>query len=757
MNPAAAQPSAPAAPSLAVLGPYEQEGGSRLWTHLNIDPFEQEGRERLWAQVETYMKREDLERVASACDFAAQAHRGQLRISGEPYVTHPLAVATLAASWRLDVQAIIAALLHDVMEDTEVGKAQIAETFGQVVADMVDGLSKLEKAESRTKEEAQAENFCKMLLAMTSDIRVMLIKLADRLHNMRTLDAVRPDKQRRIALETLDTYAPIANRLGLNALFRELQELSFRYTHPMRYRTLARAIQAARKNRSDLINKVISCISQQLPAWNITAEVAGREKHLYSIYQKMLEKHLGFEQIYDIFGVRIIVEDIPTCYLAVGALHAIYKPVPGKFKDYIALPKKNGYQSLHTVLIGPYGSKVEVQVRTPQMHHVAENGVASHWLYKENPDDSLTLSELQQKTRSWLQSLVEMQSASPVATEFLEHVKIDLFPDDVYVLTPKGLILSLPKGSTPVDFAYAVHTDIGNRAVACRINGELMPLRTELHNGDQVEIISAVHDNPNPAWLGFVRTGKARTQIRNSLRNSQNAGAGALGQRLLEQALRTHDIELARVSMTDWDIFLNKINLKSRKDLYIEIGLGQQMPAVVARDLAQSIQEAGAREDRPNAPLAPTQAIPIRGTEGSAVQLAACCQPIPGDPIIGLIRQGYGLEVHRCDCPVVTGENGSQRGRWIDVEWEPCPDRLYVATLRVLTREALGVLAAVANAISSSDSNIQNVTMDKDDFSYIQVFTIQVRDRNHLAQVLRAVRAVPHVIRTGRMRRAAAT
>ena len=345
-----------------------------------------------------------------------------------------------------------------------------------------------------------------------------------------------------------------------------------------------------------------------------------------------------------------------------------------------------------------------------------------------------------------------MQSASPVATEFLEHVKIDLFPDDVYVLTPKGLILPLPKGSTPVDFAYAVHTDIGNRAVACRINGELMPLRTELRNGDQVEIISAVHDNPNPAWLGFVRTGKARTQIRNSLRNSQNAGAGALGQRLLEQALRTHDLDLARVSMTDWDIFLNKINLKSRKDLYVEIGLGQQMPAVIARDLAQSIREAGTHEDRPSARLAPTQAIPIRGTEGSAVQLASCCQPIPGDPIIGLIRQGYGLEVHHCDCPVVTGENGSQRGRWIDVEWEACPDRLYVATLRVLTREALGVLAAVANAISRSDSNIQNVTMDKDDFSYIQVFTIQVRDRSHLAQVLRAVRAVPHVIRTGRVR-----
>ena len=449
--------------------------------------------QELKTKLQTYLRPEDVGRVEAAYHFSADAHAGQFRVSGEPYVSHPVAVASLVADWHLDTQALIAALLHDVMEDTHICKGEIAERFGKAAAELVDGLSKLDKIESRSHEEAQAENFRKMLLAMASDLRVILIKLADRLHNMRTLDHMRPAKRRRIANETLEIYAPIANRLGLNDLFRELQELSFTNKYPLRYEVLAKAIRAARGNRREVVSKISVAIEERLPQWGIEAEVSGREKHLYGIYRKMVEKRLSFSQVLDIYGFRVIVRDVPTCYLAMGALHSMYKPVVGKFKDYIAIPKANGYQSLHTTLIGPFGMPVEVQIRTREMHHIAESGVASHWLYKE---DEKTLTELQQRTHSWLQSLLELQSTSGEATEFLEHVKIDLFPGEVYVFSPRGTIFSMTKGSTPVDFAYAVHSDIGNRCVACRINGDLMPLRTELRNGDQVEIITAAHAIP---------------------------------------------------------------------------------------------------------------------------------------------------------------------------------------------------------------------------------------------------------------------
>lgn len=723
----------PAAPSLL--------DGPPAASVLSLD-FQQ-----LKLKLSSYLRAEDVGRIEAAYHFSANAHRGQFRISGEPYVSHPVAVADIVADWRLDGQALTAALLHDVMEDTHILKQEIADRFGKVAAELVDGLSKLDKMEFRSKEEAQAENFRKMLLAMASDLRVILIKLADRLHNMRTLHCVRPDKRRRIANETLEIYAPIANRLGLNNLYRELQELSFEHKYPMRYRALSKAIRAARGNRREVIGKVLHQVQERLPQWGIAAEVQGREKHLFSIYRKMQEKRLSFSQVLDIYGLRVIVDSIPTCYLAVGALHSMFKPVPGKLKDYIALPKANGYQSLHTTLIGPFGTPVEVQVRTAEMHHIAESGVASHWLYK---DDEKTFSELQQRTHSWLQSLLELQSTSGEATEFLEHVKVDLFPSEVYVFTPQGRILSLPKGSTPVDFAYAVHTDIGNRCVACRVNNDLRPLRTELTNGDQVEIITAAHANPNPAWLTYVRTGKARAQIRHFLRNAEHEDSVTLGERLLNHALRSYGLTLGQISTLAWDRFLRDRGVKSKKEILSDLGMGTRLPAIVARRLSQAQDEESGRPDviKPK----PASAILISGSEGVSVQLGACCQPIPGDPIIGLIRKGKGLEVHRHDCTTMTKMRGD-RGRWVDVEWEHVHDRLFDVTIRLMTKEGRGVLARVANAISEAECNIQNVLMDREQVIYTALtLTVQVRDRMHLANVIRSVRRVPEVLRIGRMK-----
>ena len=468
----------------------------------------------LTGNLSSYLKPPDIGRIEEAYHFSGNAHKGQFRDSGEPYISHPLAVAGILADWHLDSQALMAALLHDVMEDTEVSKEEISKRFGKAVAELVDGVSKLDKIEFQSQEVAQAENFRKMLLAMARDVRVILIKLADRLHNMRTLGAVPPAKQRRVARETLEIYAPIANRLGLNGLYQELQELSFSHLYPLRYRVLAKATKSARGNRRQVLAKILEAIKQRLPEAGIEAQVTGREKHIYSIYKKMREKNLSFSQVLDIYGFRIVVKDTPSCYLALGALHGLYKPVPGKFKDYIAIPKMNGYQALHTTLFGPFGTPVEIQIRTNDMHHMAEAGVASHWLYKTS---DATLNQLQHKTHNWLQSLLDIQSESGDAAEFLEHIKVDLFPDEVYVFTPKGKIMALPRGATAVDFAYAVHTQVGNRCVATKINYEMAPLRTELKNGDRVEIITAPHSNPNPTWLNYVKTGKARSHIRHFL------------------------------------------------------------------------------------------------------------------------------------------------------------------------------------------------------------------------------------------------
>src|SRR5215813_10778374 len=572
-----------------------------------------------------YLKPEDILQLESAYHFSEAAHEGQFRKSGEHYISHPLAVANILAQWHLDPQALTAALLHDVMEDTAVTKTEITRNFGKPVAELVDGVSKLDKIEFETHEEAQAENFRKMLLAMARDVRVILIKLADRLHNMRTLEAVHPQKRRRVAVETLEIYAPIANRLGLDSLYRELQELGFQHIHPMRHRVLDKAVKGARGNRREVVNKILDGIRHRLADAGIEATVTGREKHIYSIYKKMIEKKLSFSEVLDIYGFRVVVKDVQACYLTLGALHALYKPVPGKFKDYIAIPKVNGYQSLHTALIGPYGVPVEVQIRTHQMHRVAETGVASHWLYK---DEEGTLSEVQSRTHKWLQSLIEIQNASGDSAEFLEHVKVDLFPEEVYVFTPKGKIMALPRGATAVDFAYAVHTDIGNRCVATKVNYELVPLRTELKSGDRVEIITAAHAHPNPAWLSYVRTGKARSQIRHFLKTMQFEESTALGERLLNQALRSLEADPISVTPDRWDKHVRELGAKSRQEVVADIGLGKRLAAIVARKLLALVEG-----DQPEA-KAPAGSIVIHGSEGLAVQFARCCNPIPGDPII---------------------------------------------------------------------------------------------------------------------------
>lgn len=689
----------------------------------------------------SYLKPPDIGRIEEAYHFSGKAHKGQYRDSGEPYISHPLAVAGILADWHLDPQALMAALLHDVMEDTEVSKDEISQLFGKPVAELVDGVSKLDKIEFQSQEVAQAENFRKMLLAMARDVRVILIKLADRLHNMRTLGAVPPPKRRRVARETLEIYAPIANRLGLNSLYQELQELAFSHLYPLRYRVLAKATKSARGNRRQVLGKILEAIKRRLPEAGIEAQVTGREKHIYSIYKKMHEKKLSFSQVLDIYGFRVVVKDTPSCYVALGALHGLYKPVPGKFKDYIAIPKMNGYQALHTTLFGPFGTPVEIQIRTRDMHRVAEAGVASHWLYKTS---DASLNELQHKTHNWLQSLLDIQSESGDAAEFLEHVKVDLFPDEVYVFTPTGKIMALPRGATAVDFAYAVHTHIGNRCVATKINYELVPLRTELKNGDRIEIITAPHANPNPGWLNYVKTGKARSHIRHFLKTMHYEESTELGETLLNQALFALKTDLTEVGAEQWEKLLRDAGAKSRQDVFADIGLGKRLAAVVARKLLATSEQ--------TQPEGKTGPIVIRGSEGMAVQFAKCCRPIPGDAIIGSIKKGQGMVVHTHDCPTAA-KSRVDRDKWLDVEWAPEGGRMFDVSIRVTVVNQRGVLAKVAAAIAEHGSNIDNVSMDEDRSAYTGMqFTLQVTDRMHLARIMRGLRHIPEVVRIARMR-----
>ncbi|MBL8541643.1 MAG: bifunctional (p)ppGpp synthetase/guanosine-3',5'-bis(diphosphate) 3'-pyrophosphohydrolase, partial [Betaproteobacteria bacterium] len=666
---------------------------------------------------------------------------GQFRKTGDPYIVHPLAVANILAELHLDPQALTAALLHDVMEDTSVTKGEISRKFGKNVAELVDGVSKLDRIEFATHEEHQAESFRKMLLAMARDVRVILIKLADRLHNMRTLSGLAPEKRRRIARETLDIYAPIANRLGLNSIYHELEDLSFKHLYPARYRVLSKAVKASRGNRREVVQKILESIRNKLRDSRIDANVTGREKHIFSIYRKMKEKQLPFSKVLDIFGFRVMVKDVPSCYLALGALHGLYKPIPGKFKDYIAIGKTNGYQSLHTTLFGPYGMPLEVQIRTADMHKIAEAGVASHWLYKSS---DATLNDLQHKTHQWLQSLLEIQSESGDSIEFLEHLKIDLFPDEAYVFTPKGKIMSLPRGATAVDFAYAVHTDIGNRCVAVKINDELMPLRTELKSGDRVEIITAVHAKPNPAWLGYVITGKARAHIRHFLKTMQYDESRQLGERLLAQALAGFGSSLAEIDSATWERLVRDARVRGKDEILADIGLGKRLSVVVARELLSMTEAAPMEMKHPGT-------VVIRGTEGMTVQFAQCCRPIPGDPIIGWIKKGQGMVIHTHDCPVMA-KTRADPDKYLDVEWDPETKKLFDVSIKLIAMNRRGVLARIAAEIADAESNIDNVSMDTEDGSQYSTvhFTLQVHDRLHLAQVMRALRRIPEVVRIAR-------
>ena len=703
---------------------------------------------QLTLRLKEYLKPEDIEHIWTAYRFSAAAHEGQNRMSGEPYITHPVAVAGILANLHLDVPTIIAALLHDVVEDTGITKQQVGDQFGKQVAELVDGLSKLDKIEFQSATQAQAENFRKMLLAMSQDVRVILVKLADRLHNMQTLEVMKPEKQRRIARETLDIYAPIANRLGLNAIFQQLEDLSFKYLYPMRYRVISKAILAARGNRKEVVGKIQDSIRQRLADMHIEADVKGREKHLYSIYKKMTGKTITFSQIYDIYGFRVIVKDLPSCYLALGAIHGLYKPIPGKFKDYIAIAKANGYQSLHTTLFGPFGTPIELQIRSQEMHNIADAGVAAHWLYKTT---DAHLTALQQQTHQWLQRLLDIQSESADSLEFLEHFKVDLFPDEVYVFTPKGKIMALPKGATAVDFAYAVHTDIGNRCVAVKINHELAPLRTELHNGDHVEIITAAHAHPNPAWLNYVVSGKARAHIRHFLKSLQSTESAHLGERMLNQALRALHAEPTSIEDTQWQKLLRDYGAKSREEILTDIGLGKRLNVMVAHQLLAMGEEHGERHAKhTNKPLG---TITIRGSEGMAVQFAQCCRPIPGDPILGFINKDKGLVIHTHDCPAIRKFRVDPE-KWLDVEWDPDGKHLFKVNLKMAAANKRGMLAKIAAGIAEAGSNIDNVSMEESDNSaYTNIhFTVQVENRVHLAELMRRLRKIPDVVRINRVK-----
>jgi GTP pyrophosphokinase/guanosine-3',5'-bis(diphosphate) 3'-pyrophosphohydrolase len=716
----------------------------------------------------SYLGKSDLKLVREAYKFSDAAHLGQYRASGQPYITHPIAVAGLCADWKLDAQAIIAALTHDTIEDCGVTKVELIEKFGASTADLVDGLTKLDKLHFSTREESQAESFRKMLLAMARDVRVILIKLADRLHNMRTMQSVAHDKRARIARETLDIYAPIAHRLGLNQTYRELQELCFEMLHPWRHSALAKAVKRARGHRRDIVERVRKDVEKAFGQHKVRVAVSGREKTIYSIYHKMREKRAGFAQVSDIFGFRVVVPTLSDCYLALGVLHQLYKPVPGRFKDYIAIPKANGYQSLHTTLVSPLGTAVEFQMRTEAMHAVAEKGIAAHWIYKVG-DKVNAAADAQRLSTIWLQSLLDIQDETRDAAEFLEHVKIDLHPDAVYVFTPRSKILALPRGATPVDFAYAIHSDVGQHMVAAKVNGEAVALRHELKSGDVVEIITAPNARPNPAWLSLVRTGRARSKIRHHLKNMETEESRALGEKLLAQSLRAEGLQIPSSDPNDtdavalWQQLTRWSGNRNRAELMVDIGLGRKIATIVAKRLAQQMGERGIKPDAVMLTLgrygqdenAPVQGVVfVDGSEGASIQLAPCCRPIPGDQIVGYLGRGEGLLVHSADCP--TGKRLFERDseRWMQVEWADELSRAFETYLYVVAHNGKGVLAQVASAISSAEADITHLGMDPDtaDENVELRLLISVRDRVHFAEVLRTLRRSPVVLRVSRSR-----
>jgi GTP diphosphokinase / guanosine-3',5'-bis(diphosphate) 3'-diphosphatase len=695
------------------------------------------GLKELLGTVDGYLPPEQVGRIREAAEFGTSVHRGQKRLSGEPFIAHPVAAAAILADLKLDADTIVAAILHDVIEDTPTPKDQLAARFGGDVAEIVDGVTKLDQIKFKSREEAQAESFRKMLLAMVRDLRVILVKLADRTHNMRTIEAMAPARRRAIARETLDIYAPIAERLGLYNMKLELEDLGFKALYPRRYQVLERAMRRARGNQKEFLKKIEQQLNAALLKSEIPARVETREKHLYSIYRKMRRKRALLNEIVDVYGIRIIVDRPDTCYRALGAVHSVFKPMPGRFKDYIAIPRVNGYQSLHTTLFGPNGVPIEAQIRTADMHRVAEAGIAAHWKYKIGGDSDTQ----QERTREWLSNLVSLQEAG-TSEEFLESVRVDLFPDKVYVFTPKGQILRLPSGATVVDFAYAVHTDVGNRCVAAKVDRRLTPLRTVLRNGQTVEIITAKGATPNPSWVNFVVTAKARSAIRHYLKGLRRTEAIALGAKLLAQALGEFSLSLEDVAEEVRLAALGELGMKDLDELYEKIGLGERLAPLVARRLLPAAPTGSGA-----AGLAP---LAIAGTEGLLVAYARCCFPIPYDPIFAFLSAGRGVVIHRENC-VNVEDYRKHPENWLPVSWQTAPDRLFSSEIRVYVANRTGVLAAVAAAIASTETNIDHVSIDEQDSdTAVLTFELRVRDRRHLARLVRVIRRMPDVTRVTR-------
>ena len=693
----------------------------------------------------TYLPDEHVQTVKRAYYFAEQAHEGQRRRSGEPYVTHPLAVAGILANMRMDDQTLLAALLHDVIEDTGLSKQALANQFGDTVAQLVDGVSKLTRIEFESRAEAQAENFQKMALAMAKDIRVIIVKLADRLHNMRTLGALKPEKKRRIARETLEIYAPIAQRLGMHEIRIEFEDLGFAAMYPMRSQRIRAAVAAMRGgDGGKVVDSIKETLETVLAEEGHDVQINGRQKHLYSIYKKMQSKKKPFSDILDIYAFRIIVKSVDDCYRVLGCVHSIYKPVPGQFKDYIAIPKANGYQSLHTVLFGRRGLPIEIQIRTEEMEALAKNGIAAHWLYKSR--DESPVSGSHRRANQWVQGLLEMQERASNSLEFIEHVKVDLFPDEVYVFTPRGDIIELPKGATAVDFAFAVHSDIGTSCVACRVDRRLAPLSQALESGQTVEIITAPGAHPNPAWLQTVVTAKARTTIRHYLKHQKRAEALALGKRLLEKALMSLQHSLDEISDKQLDQFLRDNELTSFDEVLEQIGLGNRVALFTARQLIQDLpqkDDQGAAEDLPE--------IAIRGTEGFPVTFAKCCYPIPGDHIVGITSAEKGLVVHTEDCHNTIRHRSSPE-RYVALTWDEDIEREFTVELNVELSKHRGIIAVLATRIANEDVSLQKMSVEDDDPRTSTItLMLGVRSRIHLARVMKRIRQIPEVIRVQRM------
>ncbi len=701
---------------------------------------------RLQSIINGYLNTEQVDSIIRAFHFGAGAHSGQIRRSGEAYICHPLSVAITLAEMHMDTQGIIAAILHDVIEDTPITKEQIVNEFSQEVADLVDAVTKLTQLDNKSRAEAQAENLRKMLLAMAKDLRVIIVKLADRLHNMQTLGVMPIEKKRRIAKETQEIYVPLASRLSMNSIRHQLEGLCLESIHPHRYKAIQQAVKKARGNRREIVNTIESAIKKKLTQTDLIFDVVGREKNIASIYKKMLRQKIRFSRVFDVYAFRIHCDQVDDCYRILGYIHNLYKPIPGKFKDYIALPKANGYQSLHTILISPYGVPIEIQIRTHEMHRLAESGIAAHWLYKSSNTSG---EHARTRATEWLRDLLEIQKTAGDSLEFIDNLKIDLFPQEVFVFTPQGNIIKLPRGATIIDFAYAVHTDIGSTCVSARIDNKLIPLQSQLENGMTVEVITASWARPNPLWLNHIITAKARSSIRNYLKNFQQQDAINLGHRLLDKELRSLNIKFDDISESRLMQLLEVMKMETVDELLEEIGLGNKMPILIAKRLSQEDIHAAIKLDDAKTEHAP---LIIKGTEGMVITLAKCCHPIPGDHIIGFFNPGKGIVIHHHECRNSKGVR-NQQSSWIEVEWGQEISGDFSVELRIELLNQRGTLATITSTISSLDANIENVTIvDQDDKVSIDLITLAVKDRVHLANIIRKLKKLFIILKITRIK-----